>query len=179
MPYRSLRPAVLATLALIAVVTAACGPAPASPTPLPPSPAPPVSIATTAPPGGRGVPITAVPTAAGYSLRVLQGASVLKAFSTSALEALPQQTYTIGGRGMTGTPIRRVLAAAGVTGATAIQVAGLNNIRNEPFTATFAWAELTDRVLLGVNRRGAGKFFGPDLPGDRWVIDVTTITVAP
>jgi hypothetical protein len=46
-------------------------------------------------------------------------------------------------------------------------------------TVTLAWSAVTDEVLLGVNKRGAGKLFGPTLPGEQWVVDVTEIAVSP
>jgi hypothetical protein len=78
---------------------------------------------------------------------------------------------------MNGARVRAVLALAGVQDAQAITVYGTNSTRSGPATVTLPWSALTDDVLLGINQRGAAKFFGPTLPGEQWVVDVTEIAV--
>ena len=159
-------------LVLLAGGLAACGD---TPTPIPatqvPTPAPGLAADRT--------PQAAVPTVAGYGLRVTRGGQVLHTFTAEELLAAPQQVLDIGGRPMAGAPLRQVLAQAGVTDDTELTVSGTDSTRGGPITVTLAWAAVTDEVLLGVNKRGAGKLFGPNLPGEQWVVDVTEIAVSP
>lgn len=161
-------------LALLVGMLAACGETPtASPipsTPLP-TPAPGASADRT--------PQAAVPTVAGYGLRITRGGQVLKTFTAEELLAVPQQVLEIGGRPMAGAPLRQILAGAGVTEAEQLAITGTDSVRSGPATVTLAWSAVTDEVLLGVNKRGAGKLFGPNLPGEQWVVDVTEIAVSP
>jgi hypothetical protein len=113
----------------------------------------------------------------GYSLQVTRDGVVLKALTASDIDGLPQQVPEIGGRPMNGAPVRAVLALAGVQAAQEITVRGTNSTRSGPAMVTLPWAALSDDVLLGVNKRGAAKFFGPNLPGEQWVVDVTEIAV--
>jgi hypothetical protein len=163
---------------LLAGLLAACGdPVAPSPTPAPPPPTntaiiPPVSTAGT---GGRATgTVTAV---AGYSLQILRGGQVLKALTAQEINGLPQQAPEIGGRPMSGAAFRAVLALAGVTEAQEVTVRGTDSTRSGPTTVTLSWSALTEDVLLGVNQRGQAKFFGPNLPGEQWVVDVTVIDV--
>ena len=157
-------------LVALAGLAAACGePAAPSPTPLPPSPT------STAPSGGRASGV--VTPLAGYSLRIIQGGPVVKELKAGDIDGLPQQAPEIGGRPMSGARFRAVLALAGVQTAQEVTVRGTNSTRNAPIAVTLPWPAITDEILLGVNKRGAAKFYGPNLPGEQWVVDVTEIEV--
>ena len=162
---------------------AACGdPAAPNPTAVPAptltlAPAPTSTAAAMPSAAASGRATGTVTPLAGYSLRVLRGGQVLKALTAQDIDGLPQQVPEIGGRPMNGAPVRAVLALAGVQSAQEITVRGTDSTRSGPATATLPWSALTDDVLLGVNKRGAAKFFGPNLPGDQWVVDVTEIEV--
>jgi hypothetical protein len=160
----------------LAGLLAACGET-AVPSPAPvPIPSPTAALSpTTGASGGRAQ--GSVTPLAGYSLRVLRGGQVLKALTAQDIDGLPQQVPEIGGRPMNGASVRAVLGLAGVQDAQEITVRGTDSTRSGPATVTLPWSGLTDDVLLGVNKRGAAKFFGPNLPGDQWVVDVTEIEV--
>jgi hypothetical protein len=161
-------------LALLVGLLPACGDAP-TPTPIPATPVP------TPAPGlaADRTPQAMVPTVEGYGLRVTRGGQVLKTFTAAELLTVPQELLDIGGRPMAGAPLRAVLALAGVTEAEQLTITGTDALRSGPVTVTLAWAAVTDDVLLGINKRGAGKLFGPNLPGEQWVVDVTEIAVSP
>jgi hypothetical protein len=164
------RLAPLCFLLLLLAGLAACGEtAASSPTPAPPSPSP------AAPAGGRAT--GSVTPLTNYSLRITRGGQVLKELTARDIAALPQQVPEIGGRPMNGARLRAVLTLAGVQGAQEVAVRGTNSTRNAPIVVTLPWAAVTDEILLGVNKRGAAKFFGPNLPGEQWVVDVTEIEV--
>ena len=161
---------------LLGGLLAACGDtAVPNPTPVP-APTPTAEIPPTAG-AAAGRAQGSVTPLADYSLRVTRGGQVLKALTAQELEGLPQQVPEIGGRPMNGARVRAVLALAGVQDAQAITVYGTNSTRSGPAIVTLPWSALTDDVLLGINQRGAAKFFGPTLPGEQWVVDVTEIAV--
>jgi hypothetical protein len=154
----------------LAGLVAACGEtAVPSPTAMPPSPSPASTSAGRA--SGAVTPLT------DYSLRIKRGGQLVNALKAGDIEGLPQQVPEIGGRPMNGARLRVVLALAGVQDAQEITVRGTNSTRNAPIAVTLPWSAITDDILLGVNKRGAAKFFGPNLPGEQWVVDVTEIEV--
>jgi len=68
----------------------------------------------------------------------------------------------------------------------------LTNVKPERVDALFKRAYMTNPVTTSVNAylvntgsklvmidSGAGKLFGPILPGEQWVVDVTEIAVSP
>jgi hypothetical protein len=161
---------------ILGPLLAACGEtAVPNPTPAPAPALPAEATALTGAAGGRAQ--GSVTPQVGYSLQVTRDGVVLKALTASDIDGLPQQVPEIGGRPMNGAPVRAVLALAGVQAAQEITVRGTNSTRSGPAAVTLPWAVLTDDVLLGVNKRGAAKFFGPNLPGEQWVVDVTEIEV--
>ncbi len=182
-PFSLYRSGVGVLLALVLGLLAACGDTatPTSPpaTPLPtPAPAPTVAAGTTpAAPGAGGRALGTVTPQANYSLRVTRDGQVLKELTAAEISGLPQQAPDIGGRPMSGARCRAVLALAGIMDAQTLTIHGTDSTRSGPATVTLPWSAITDDVLLGINQRGATKFFGANLPGEQWVVDVTEIEV--
>ncbi len=167
-------------LLLLLGLLAACGDT-ATPSPAPlPTPAPAPTLAAggiPAAPAAGGRATGTVTPQANYSLRVTRDGQVLKDLTAAEISGLPQQAPDIGGRPMSGARCRAVLALAGVLDAQTLTIHGTDSTRSGPATVTLPWSAITDDVLLGINQRGAAKFFGATLPGEQWVVDVTEIEV--
>jgi hypothetical protein len=124
-------------------------------------------------------PTTSPPPASGegYAVTIVQEGKALARLSLADLKALPQVTVTAGGREQTGPTISTVIAMAKVKEYSAVVVVGQVQGRYGTGELRLTRAQVTDRVLLDINNRGQTKLASPDIPAERWVVDVTELRV--
>jgi hypothetical protein len=102
---------------------------------------------------------------------------VVDIVSTSDIRTLPQVTMDAGGQKLTGATLRSVLVASGVSEFESLTVYGLRQGRLMSGEVVLTSAEVTDQVLLTVNRRGQPRFASRDIPSERWIVDVARVAV--
>jgi hypothetical protein len=113
--------------------------------------------------------------APGYAVKVMRGDTVLKAFSVAALHALPAVTIVADGKPQQGPSVRTVLAAAGVTSFSALDVRGMG--LRDSGRMTLAAQAVTSVVILDFNDHGTVKIVSPTMDWRVRVRDVTELIV--
>ena len=102
---------------------------------------------------------------------------VVDRVSTSDIRTLPQVTMNAGGQKLIGATLRSVLEASGVSEFERVTVFGLRRGRLMSGEVALTSAEVTDQVLLTVNRRGQPRFASRQVPSERWIVDVALVAV--
>ncbi len=110
-------------------------------------------------------------------LEVVRGDTVLASLSMADIRRQPQATVEAGGQPQTGPTLRSVLAESGVEAFVAVTVHGMKPGRLMSGELTLTSAEVTDLVVLAINRQGKAKLASPSIPSERWIVDVTRLVV--
>lgn len=108
---------------------------------------------------------------------VYQDGALLAILSVAAVQALPTTTVDAGGESNTGPTLRSALKAVGVSTFQRLKVFGTFRGRFAEGEINLPEHEVTDRVILAVNRRGELRLVSPSLPPEQWIVAMKRITV--
>lgn len=117
------------------------------------------------------VPSKGVP----YHVTVSQDDRAVASYDLAALQALGVKQVIADGKKQSGPTLASVLAKAGVTGYTQVEIIGPGT--DDSGHLILQRASITSDVLLAVSNRGTVKVTSPNIPKDKWVRDVTELVV--
>jgi hypothetical protein len=126
--------------------------------------------------GGEGREQTPV---TGYCLAVIVDGQQVASLTIDDLKALPlvEDVLQEGSKPQNGPTLKSVLAKVGITKFRQLTVAGFAKGRVATAEITLTSAQVHDRVLFDLTRRGTAKLASPELAFDDWIVDVAKVIV--
>jgi hypothetical protein len=113
-------------------------------------------------------PAAAVPAQALLTVTLADGSQ--KPFSMADLKQLPAITVNLDGVDQNGPALLEVLKAAGVSDFTSVTVSGVSSL-------TLNKSDITAETLFDFSNRNTIKLASANIAKDKWVKDVTQITI--
>jgi len=123
------------------------------------------------------VPVAAQATPGGYSIKVSQGGKAVGSLGLGDLQGLPQVSVQADGKSQQGPTLLSAMKRAGVGEFQKVTVVGLGRERVAEAQLVLTRVQVTDSVVLDINKQGKAKLAGAEIPSERWVIDVSEIRV--
>jgi hypothetical protein len=112
----------------------------------------------------------------GYQIKIFSKSQLLTSLGTEELQSLPQVSINVGTDTPTNGPtLQSVLDKGGIKEYNQITVTGMSKGRIATAETILQKAEITSDVVLDFNKQGKTKFCGPQIPQDKWIIDVSEI----
>ncbi|MBI2919204.1 MAG: hypothetical protein HYY01_14615 [Chloroflexi bacterium] len=108
-----------------------------------------------------------------YAIEVIVRGEKVAFVPLSQLKGL--EAKTVGEQ--QGPTLLDALKLAGVQDFVKLTVSGFSPGRRGPAQLVLARAEVNDQVILDFTNKGTVKLTGPDIPNDKWVLDVARLTV--
>ena len=153
----------LLSLLVIVLVLAGCGEKETAAPPPAPAPTPAPAPATTA--------------HAKSIIDVFQKTSKIASLSFSDLQDLPQTSVETTAGVQEGPTLEAVLEQAGVQEFSKVVIFGLTKERTMAAVLPLSRAKVTEQVILNLTDQGTAELVSPDIAKDKWVFDVSRLTV--